>query len=100
MRFWIRELAGWLLVGLGLFVFYICFAVLLSDGSLLLESIPLTVIGVVIYRSGIHLLKIAVAARACLHAQALLREEAARPADRAGLRQRSRRPTPERLAGG
>jgi hypothetical protein len=77
MRFWVREVAGWLLVLLGLFVFYVCFAVLvLTDGPWFLEAIYLTVIGVVIFRSGIHLLKVAVAARVCLLAQARLREEA------------------------
>jgi hypothetical protein len=79
MRFWVRELAGWLLVLLGLFVFYVCFAVLvLTEGPWLFEAIFLTVIGVVIFRSGIHLLKVAVAARVCLQAQARLREEEAR----------------------
>jgi hypothetical protein len=79
MRFWVREIAGWLLVLLGLFVFYVCFAVLvLTEGPWLFEAIFLTVIGVVIFRSGIHLLKVAVAARVCLQAQARLREEEAR----------------------
>jgi hypothetical protein len=96
MRFWMREVAGWLLVLLGLFVFYICFAVLLTDRPWLLEAIFLTVIGVVVYRSGIHLLKVAVAARVCLHTQALLREEA-----RAGREERqaaARRKRRERAA--
>ena len=76
MRFWIREIAGWLLVLLGLFVFYICFLVLLgAQGSLLFEAIFLTVIGVVVFRAGIHLLKVAVAARVCLHAQTQLRDQ-------------------------
>jgi hypothetical protein len=81
MRFWIREIAGWLLVLLGLFIFYICFAILLTDGPWLLEAIFLTVIGVVVYRSGIHLLKVAVAARVCLYAQARLREDGTSPRD-------------------
>ncbi len=89
MRFWVREIAGWLLVLLGLFVFYVCFAVLLTDAPLILESIPLTVIGIVVFRSGIHLLKVAVAARVCLHAQALLRDEArARPQGQPAVRPR------------
>jgi hypothetical protein len=78
MRFWVREVAGWVLVLLGLFVFYICLGVLLADGSWLLESIPLMIIGIVVFRSGIHLLKVAVAARVCLHAQARHREESGR----------------------
>jgi hypothetical protein len=68
MRFWVREVAGWLLVALGLYVFYICFALLW--GGRILEAGPLTIVGVVIFRGGIHLLKVAVAARVCLHAEA------------------------------
>src|SRR5260370_38574048 len=30
MRFWIREIMGWLLVGLGLFVFYMCVVLLFN----------------------------------------------------------------------
>jgi hypothetical protein len=86
MRFWIRELAGWLLVLLGLYVFYITIAVLSRDGPWLIEAIFFTVIGVVVFRSGIHLLKVAVAARVCLHAQRRLHEEGARGRERAEVR--------------
>jgi hypothetical protein len=75
MRFWIRELAGWVLVLLGLYVFLICYMVLTTDGPWLIEAIFFTVIGVVVFRSGIHLLKVAVAARVCLHAQRRLQEQ-------------------------
>jgi hypothetical protein len=80
MRFWLRELAGWLLVVLGLVVFYFCFA-LLANGFIL-EAGPLTFIGFIVFRGGIHLLKVAVAARICLHANAMLAQrqsEADRP---------------------
>jgi hypothetical protein len=69
MLFWIiRELAGWLLVGLGLFTFLICYALLTQPAPRILEAGPLTVIGIFIFRGGIHLLKVAVAARICLQA--------------------------------
>ncbi len=74
MRFWIREILGWLLVGLGLYVFLICFSLLVRDRPLILEAGPLTLIGIIIFRGGIHLLKVAVAARICLYAQAAPRE--------------------------
>jgi hypothetical protein len=79
MRFWIRELLGWLLIALGLFVFYVCFVVLLSDRMhMILEAGPLAFIGFIIFRGGIHLLKVAVAARICLQAQVRLEKERAK----------------------
>ena len=69
MRFWIRELAGWLLIALGLYVFFICYVILVGQGPHLLEAGPLTFIGFIVFRGGIHLLKVATAARICLHAQ-------------------------------
>ncbi|MCI0462845.1 MAG: hypothetical protein L0Z62_38350 [Gemmataceae bacterium] len=72
MRFWAREVAGWLLVGLSLGVFYICFVLLLNH--YVLEGGPLTLVGIILFRGGIHLLKVAVAARVCQ--QALERVEA------------------------
>src|SRR5260370_30619519 len=68
MRFWIREILGLFLVGLGLFAFYMC-VVLLFNHSVI-EVGPMFVIGIVVFRGGIHLLKVAVAARICLLAQA------------------------------
>lgn len=64
MRFWLRELAGWALVLLGLFVFYLCLALLLTERYI--HAAELTIIGVIIFRGGIHLLKVAVAARVCM----------------------------------
>src|SRR5262249_49867509 len=67
MRFWTRELAGWALVGLGLFVFWKCYVLLME--YYFLQGGSLTVIGLIIFRGGIHLLKVAVAARVCLEAR-------------------------------
>lgn len=72
MHYWIREVAGWLLVLAGLFVFYVCCAKLLdtTNRNWLLEAGPLTLIGIVVFRGGIHLLKVAVAARVAMQAHA------------------------------
>jgi hypothetical protein len=67
MRFWIREIAGWLLVGLGLFCFYLAYGLCARRWAL--EAWPPTVFGIFVFRGGIHLLKVAVAARVCLQAQ-------------------------------
>lgn len=68
MRFWLRELAGWLLVCLGLLIFYACFVLLANH--FITEAGPLVVVGIFVFRGGIHLLKTAIAARVCLHANA------------------------------
>ncbi|MSQ93244.1 MAG: hypothetical protein EXR98_01665 [Gemmataceae bacterium] len=61
-RFWFRELMGWVLVLLGLGIFYVCLAFLLVEGRIL-EAPVIAAIGVFVFRGGIHLLKVAVAAR-------------------------------------
>ena len=73
MRFWWRELAGWLLIALGLYLFRICVNLVLGvgfDWPQFIQAGWMFLIGFVIFRGGIHLLKVAVAARACMHAQA------------------------------
>jgi hypothetical protein len=67
MRYWIREVGGWGLVGLGLLVFYGCYQMLLRKS--IVETGSLMVIGIFVFRGGIHLLKIAVAAQVCLRSQ-------------------------------
>lgn len=77
MHFWIREVFGALLVALGLFVFYIVVQMLFdSRAVMILQAGPMIVIGFIIFRGGIHLLKVAVAARICLAADRALRESA------------------------
>jgi hypothetical protein len=66
-RYLVRELAGWLLVGFGLYVFYLVYV--FCQEQYILETIPMTFIGIFIFRGGIHLLKMAVAARICREAQ-------------------------------
>jgi hypothetical protein len=85
MRFWLRELAGWLLVGLGLYVFLIV-TLLLLDPEIgwpqFVQAGPLIVIGFIVFRGGIHLLKVAVAARVCMQAQAEMNRRQHEPARR------------------
>jgi hypothetical protein len=68
--YWIREIAGWALLVAGLVVFGF---VLSKDygfaGGHYVEGVALTVIGAFVFRGGIHLLKIAVAARMCRETQ-------------------------------
>ena len=69
MRFWIRELAGWILMALGLYVLFIALVFLVNAPPRIIEAGPLTLIGIIVFRGGIHLLKVAVAARVCLQTQ-------------------------------
>ncbi len=77
LRFWLRELCGWLLVGLGLFGFYICFVLILN--RYIWETGPASLISIILFRGGIHLLKVAVAARICLQANEQLTQRASAP---------------------
>jgi hypothetical protein len=67
MRYWWRELGGWLLVALGLAMF-LWAGLLMTFDYRIIESGPLTLAGIVVFRGGIHLLKVAVAARICTEA--------------------------------
>lgn len=68
MRFWIREVVGWALVGLGLFIFYMAYAMLMHPQHMIWEAGMWSTVGFIVFRGGIHLLKVAVAARVCMQA--------------------------------
>jgi len=63
MRFWIREIGGWLLVLAGLYFCLAAVSMVVSRPSFPLSAIHLTVIGIFVFRGGIHLLKVSLAAR-------------------------------------
>ena len=70
MRFWIREIAGWGLVLLGLFIFVIVFGLCTHEPDhRYVEAMTMTVIGIFVFRGGVNVLKTAVAARVCQQAQ-------------------------------
>jgi hypothetical protein len=64
--YWVREVAGWVLLVLGLWLFYMSYTFLLNHR--IIESGPTVLMGIVVFRGGIHLLKVAVAARVCRQA--------------------------------
>jgi hypothetical protein len=64
MMFWTREFVGWLCIALGLMMFGACYFVLIRNGKIF-EAGPAALIGIIMFRGGIHLLKVAVAARLC-----------------------------------
>jgi hypothetical protein len=69
MRYLWREVAGWALVALGVAIF-LWSGILLTIYHGIFESGPLTIAGIFVFRGGIHLLKVAVAARVCTEAAA------------------------------
>lgn len=89
MSYWAREIAGWVLVILGLTAFWLAYSLLLDRR--VFEAAPLTFMGFIIFRGGVHVLKVAVAAQ-----MARSIPEAARPAARRPARPPGRpiSPTP------
>ncbi|MFO0948042.1 MAG: hypothetical protein U1D30_19320 [Planctomycetota bacterium] len=61
---WVREIAGWMLLALGLLLFLYCLS-FLGDRRVIEGSVTAS-IGVVVFRGGIHLVKVATAARVVL----------------------------------
>jgi hypothetical protein len=75
-----REVAGWLIVGIGLLLIYLAYDMLAGNHPpRILEAWPLVIGGIFVFRGGIHLLKVAVAARVCLQAQERLYPAPQRP---------------------
>ena len=61
MTTWLRELAGWILLGTGLAAFVLTYNFLLQRYTV--QAVILGMVAFVIFRGGLHLLKVAVAAR-------------------------------------
>jgi hypothetical protein len=76
MRYKWREIAGWSLVVLGLFMFYLAYRMLMGQVNpvtgemryMIIEAGQWSIVGIIVFRGGIHLLKVAVAARVCMQA--------------------------------
>lgn len=88
MSYWVREIAGWVLLGLGLLAFFEAYSLLLRKR--VFEAGPLVFVGFIVFRGGVHLLKVAVAAQAARN----LSPAAAQPAKRARPVARPVGPTP------
>jgi hypothetical protein len=59
---WLREVVGWILLGTGLAAFAVCYFVFLLQRRIV-EAVALGVIGFTIFRAGLSLLKVAMAAK-------------------------------------
>jgi hypothetical protein len=60
--YWTREVAGWVVIGVGLWLFWQTYLKL--DARRIFEAGPMAFMGFVVFRGGVHLLKVAVAAQA------------------------------------
>ena len=67
MIFWIREILGWLLIALGLGSFFWVYE--LCAAGKFVELVAPIIVGIVVFRGGVHVLRTAVAARVCQQAQ-------------------------------
>lgn len=67
MSTWLREVAGWILLGVGLAAFTVCYFVFLLNRRVI-EAAALGFIGFTVFRGGMHLLKVAMASRAAREA--------------------------------
>ena len=76
MSVWAREVAGWVLLTVGLIGFAATYQQFLLN-RLVIEAGGLGFISFVVFRSGLHLLKVAIAARAAREADPVA--AAARP---------------------
>ena len=72
MSYWLREVMGWVLVAFGLAVF--CLVLLHLIEGAVYQTMGMIVVGVFTFRGGIHLLKVAIAARVCAEAATKMRE--------------------------
>lgn len=66
MAFWIRELVGWGLMGLGLYGYWITLAFLAAQPARLIEGSTAAVVSTMIFRGGLSLIRVATAARIVL----------------------------------
>ncbi len=66
MAYWLREIAGWLLLLGGLWLMGI--VIEFCQNRWILEAGILALLAVFVFRGGIHLLKVAIAARICREA--------------------------------
>lgn len=67
MSYWLREIAGWLLVLSGLFIFLLVYDY--CERLRVFDAAVMAVVGIFVFRGGIQLLKVAVAARVCRQLQ-------------------------------
>lgn len=63
MSYWLREVAGWVLLAIGLGLFFLVVQHLIYGR--VYQTAGMTLIGIFVFRGGIHLLKVALAVRAC-----------------------------------
>jgi hypothetical protein len=64
VRYWWREILGLLLVAMGLYLFYVIYVTFFVSGRYV-EMVIGSIWGIIFFRGGLHLIKVALAARIC-----------------------------------
>jgi len=80
MTMWLREVIGWVVLGVGVAAFAMCY--LFLTNRWIVEAAILAFVAFVLFRGGMHLLKVAMAARAVRD----VRREMAAQASPTGIR--------------
>ena len=75
--YWSREIAGWVLIFGGLFAFVRAYDLLLDKR--IFEATPMVFVGFIVFRGGVHILKVAVAAQAARNLPDVAQPAARRP---------------------
>src|SRR5439155_22130148 len=69
--YWVREIAGWALVLLGLGCFYLAYGFFqepVGPAPQYFAGFATSLVGIIVFRGGIHLLKVSIAAPLCARA--------------------------------
>jgi hypothetical protein len=80
MSYWLREVAGWVLLGLSLYMIYMVYV--FCERRWILSVWPWTLLTIFVFRGAVNLLRVAIAARICQQSQDRLYPAPAAPARR------------------
>src|SRR5262249_36438979 len=70
MRYWVREVAGWALILISFFLFYVAYSLMrVNPIPRQLEATGAGIVRIIVFRGGLPLLRVAAGARICRQAR-------------------------------